>query len=107
MPDALGIAGDIIQGATALAGLMLVFIGNAVAGYSSYAKVQQQAVRAVYHQRAWFGFWGVFIAIIAVLLAVLAKWAGINGLAIAAVFFLLIALSWAGICAWSTAREIK
>jgi hypothetical protein len=36
MLDALGIAGDIIQGATALAGLMIVFIGNAVSGYSSY-----------------------------------------------------------------------
>lgn len=68
--DALGIAGDIIQGATALAGLMIVFIGNAVSGYSSYDKVQQRAVRDAFHQRAWFGFWGVFIAIVAVILAV-------------------------------------
>jgi uncharacterized membrane protein len=107
MLDALGIAGDIIQGATALAGLMIVFIGNAVSGYSSYDKVQQRAVRDAFRQRAWFGFWGVFVAIVAVLLAVLAKWTGANALAIAAAFLLLGALVWAGVCAWSTAREIK
>lgn len=107
MLDALGIAGDIIQGGTALAGLMIVFIGNATAGYSSFDKTQQKAVRDVFHQRAWFGFWGVFVAIIAVLLAVLAKWTGENSLAIAATFFLFGALAWAGVCAWSTAWEIK
>jgi hypothetical protein len=107
MPDALGIVGDIIQGATALAGLLIVFLGNAVAGYSSYEKVQQQAVRAVYGQRAWFGFWGVLIAILAATLALLAKWSETNGLAIAAVVFLFAALCWAGVCAWSTAREIR
>lgn len=107
MQDALGIAGDVIQGGAALAGLMIVFIGNAVSGYSSYEKVQQRAVRAVFHQRAWFGFWGVFIAITAVVLAVFAKWSGSNELAIAAAFFLLSALAWAGVCAWSTAREVK
>jgi hypothetical protein len=107
MLDSLGIAGDIIQGATALAGLMIVFIGNAVSGYSSYDKVQQRAVRDAFRQRAWFGFWGVFVSIVAVLLAVLAKWTGANALAIAAAFFLLGALVWAGVCAWSTAREIK
>lgn len=107
MLDALGIAGDIIQGATALAGLMIVFIGNAVSGYSSYDKVQQRAVHEAFHQRAWFGFWGVFIAILAVILAVLSKWTGSNEAAIAAAFLLLAALVWAGVCAWSTAREIK
>lgn len=107
MPDALGIAGDIIQGATALAGLMIVFLGNAVAGYSSYSKTQQNAVRDAFHQRAWFGFWGVFVAIAAVILSVLAKWTGSNDLAIAATFFLLGALVWAGVCAWSTAQEVK
>jgi hypothetical protein len=107
MLDALGIAGDIIQGATALAGLMIVFIGNAVSGYSSYDKVQQRAIRDAFHQRAWFGFWGVFVAIAAVLLAILAKWSASNEIAIAAAFFLLGALVWAGVCAWSTAREIK
>jgi len=105
--DALGISGDIIQGATALAGLIIVFLGNAVAGYSSYDKTQQRAVRDAFHQRAWFGFWGVIIAIATVLLAVLAKWSGSNGLATTAAFFLFGALVWAGVCAWSTAREIK
>lgn len=107
MLDALGIAGDIIQGATALAGLIIVFLGNAVAGYSAYDKVQQRAVRDAFHKRAWFGFWGVVIAIVAVLLAVIAKWSASNGIATAAVFFLFGALVWAGVCAWSTAQEIK
>jgi hypothetical protein len=69
--------------------------------------VQQKAVRDGFYQRAWFGFWGVFIAIVAVILAIFAKWSGSNALAIGAMFFLLGALVWAGVCAWSTAREIK
>jgi hypothetical protein len=107
MPDALGMAGDIIQGATALAGLMIVFIGNAIAGYGTYTKEQQKSVRSAYYQRAWFGFWGVIVAIVAAVLAILAKWNDINGLAIAAGFCLLGALVWAGVCALSTAREIR
>ena len=107
MPDALGIAGDIIQAGTALAGLLIVFLGSAVSGYASYDKTQQKAVRPSHHQRAWFGFWGVVVAIVSVALAVFAKWSSDGGLAIAAMFALLIALAWAGVCAWSTAREIK
>ena len=87
MLDSLAITGDIIQGATALAGLMIVFLGNAVSGYSAYDKVQQKAVRDAFRQRAWFGFWGVFVAIVAALLAILAKWNGIYWIATASIFF--------------------
>lgn len=107
MPDALGMAGDIIQGGAALAGLMIVFVGNAVAGFSTYSREQQNAVRAQYRQRAWFGFWGALLALLAAILAVISKWNGLNGVAIAAGFLLLAAFAWAGVCVWATAGEIK
>jgi hypothetical protein len=107
MPDALSIAGDIIQGAAALAGLMIVFVGNAVAGFATYTREQQNAVRAAYRQRAWFGFWGAILSLAAAVIAIISKWNGLNGAAIASGLLLLAALGWAGVCVWATAREIK
>lgn len=107
MLDALGIAGDIIQAAAALAGLLVVFTSNAVSGYSSFQKEHQRAVRAEYRKRAWFGFWGVLLAVTSVLAAVLAKMNSLNGLAIVAAVLLVMALGWSAVCAWYTAREVK
>jgi hypothetical protein len=107
MPDGMSIAGDIIQAAAALAGLLVIFVGNAVASFGTYTKPEQRSVLAVHKQRAWFGFLGVFLALSAVFLAVLAKWNDLNGLAVAAGILLLLALVWSAVCAWSAAREIK
>jgi hypothetical protein len=105
--DALGIAGDIIQAGAALAGLMLVFVGNAVAGFATFPKEDQRAVLSQFSQRACFGFWGVLVSLLAAFFAVLAKWNGVNALAIVAAILLIVALGWAGVCAWSTAKEVK
>jgi hypothetical protein len=107
MPDAIGMAGDIIQASAALAGLMIVFVGSAVASFGTFTREQQNAVRDVHRQRAWFGFWGAILALAAALAAVIAKWNGLNGLAIAAGYLLIASLGWAGVCVWATAREIK
>lgn len=106
MPDALGMAGDIIQAGAALSGLMIVFVGNAVAGYSTYTREQQNAVRSIYRQRAWFGFWGAMLALGAAALGVISKWNGLGGLAIAAGLLLLAAFGWAAVCVWATAKEV-
>lgn len=107
MINGLSIAGDIIQAAAALAGLLVIFVGNAVVSFGAYNKAEQRAVLAAHKQRAWFGFWGVVLALSAVLFAVLAKWNNLNGLAVLAGILLLIALVWAAVCAWSAAREVK
>lgn len=52
-------------------------------------------------------FWGALLALLAAILAVISKWNGLNGVAIAAGFLLLAAFAWAGVCVWATAGEIK
>ena len=71
---ALSLTGDVIAAGTALAGLVLVYLGSVSAGYASYERDQQRTVRAVYQRKAWFAVGGILLSILASGIAVLAKW---------------------------------
>jgi hypothetical protein len=57
--DATHIADELLTASTALAGLILVFVGSAVSGYDGYGAEQQQAVKAKYQRQGWLGFSGL------------------------------------------------
>jgi uncharacterized membrane protein len=107
MANPIELASDVVAGATALAGLVLVYLGAVASSFGSYEKQAQGAVRAAHQRRAWFAFLGVFCAIVAAALAVLGKWAENRCVAAASIVFLLVALVWGAITALLTALEVR
>jgi hypothetical protein len=74
MVDPVELAGDVVTGATALAGLVLVYLGMAVSGFAGFERDQQASVRARFQVRAWFAFVGMAFSILAAILALIGKW---------------------------------
>lgn len=65
-PDDLkNVLGQLFAGGTALAGLVLVFLGGILASYESYDPADRSAVKAQYKRRAWAAFWGFVGSLIA------------------------------------------
>ena len=104
---ALSLTGDVIAGGAALAGLILVYLGNVATIFGIYEKTQQHAVRKIYQRRAWFAFAGVSLAILASGLALAAKWIASGSLASASIVLLFLALIWAAIASFLIALEVK
>lgn len=107
MVDPVEISGDVVTGATALAGLVLVYLGSVAAGYAGFDAEQQRSVRASFQARGWFAFVGMVLAIIAAMLALVGKWLHNPCVAIAAIILLLLALLWGIAVAFLTIREVR
>ena len=105
MPSALGITGDVIVAATALAGFIFVYLGSVATSFDGYQKPEQHSVRGRYQVRAWLSFVGFALA--SALLALLAEWFQQACLAGSAVIFLFIALLFVLYVALATVREIS
>src|SRR5437763_1781484 len=74
MDRAHEIAGDILAAATALAGLLLVFMGAVSTAYASYEAQQQSAVLPQFRRRAWIAFAGFMLSVLSAISALAAKW---------------------------------
>lgn len=107
MLDPSDIAGDVISGGSALAGLILVYLGSLSTGYSGFDATQQHAVRDFYKKRATFAFIGFVATIIAVIAALFGKWFDIDSMTGAAGFVLIASLAWTIITAYFTMKEIE
>ena len=107
MPSALGVAGEIAGSATALAGLILVFLGAIASSFEAYSKQEQTTVKAVYQRRAWFAFVGFALSLSASVSALAAKWLSQACLAFVALVLLAIAFLWVTLAALSAVKEIK
>lgn len=68
------IADQLLTVSTALAGLILVFLGNSIAGYASYDAVQQASVRSQYRVRTALAIAGFVAALISALCALRFYW---------------------------------
>lgn len=66
-------SGDIASAATALGGLLLVFIGAVSTGYGSYDAAARKAVRKGFLVKGLLALAGFFLALIAAALAVAGK----------------------------------
>jgi hypothetical protein len=105
--DAAAVAGDVVTAATALAGLILVYLGSISASYGGFSSEQQNSVRASHQRRAWLAFVGFVFALVSAALAVTGKWIGIPCMETIAVVFLLITFLWGIGSALSTVLEIQ
>ena len=107
IPSAVEVSGDVITASTALAGLILVYLGATSTSYDSYEATERGAVRGRYQRRAWFAFTGFALALTSVLLALIGKWLHQDCAALAALVLFAVALFWALLAALFSVREIR
>ena len=71
--DIVSVAGDIAGAGTALAGLILVYLGAVAVRYETLDSTDQSSARDVYRRHAWRAFRGIVIALLAAIAALTAK----------------------------------
>lgn len=102
------ISGDLAAAATALAGLMLVFMGAVSTGFDAYDAAQQTAVKGKYLRRVWLAFAGFLSSLIAAACGLLGKWYQCDALVGWSLLILLLGgFSTAVVAAVVTARDVK
>jgi hypothetical protein len=72
--DLRGLAGDLFTGGTALAGLILVFLGGILSAYDSFPAEDKNFVRHRYRRNGTLALGGFLAALVAAILALIAKW---------------------------------
>ncbi|EXS71416.1 hypothetical protein BF95_03890 [Sphingobium sp. Ant17] len=105
--DGTGVAGEVVTAGTALAGLILIYIGSLVTAYGGYAATEQKSVKLRFLGRAWVSFVGFFLALLAAGLGVLGKWIASPCTGNVSVWVLLLAFGWAIFATVQAIREIK
>ena len=102
----LPLGGDIIAAGTALAGLILVYLGAVANEYGRFPTTDQRAVRDIFIRRAWFATFGIIFAISASGIALGGKflassfWVGLSA------FLLVLALIWSVVIAVMITSDI-
>jgi len=94
------LANQLLSAGTALAGLILVFLGVVFTAYESYEAPQKSAVRAKYRFRAWLAFAGLACVLCAAAGGMVANWsswsfwlyAGVTMLSAAFLLLVILAL---------------
>jgi uncharacterized membrane protein len=107
MTSAISIAGEVAGAATAMAGLILVFLGATSTSFDSYQKQEQNSVRKRYRQRAWSAFTGLSLSLLATFFALVSKWADSEAMAVTAFILLVAGLVFVVAVAITTVLEIK
>ena len=90
--DGAAVASDVVTAGTALAGLILIYIGSQVAAFEGRQPGgERNAVRFKILVRSWLAFVGFVLALGAAALAIIGKWLSSACAANAAVWVLLVA----------------
>ena len=100
-------AAEVASASTALAGLLLVYLGSLATSYGSFTPQERRAVRKSHYTRGWTAFCGMVICLLAAAAAIAAKWGPSEGLGDLAVVLLGIGFVFAGWSAYMTVSEIK
>ena len=96
--NGLSVSGEIVTAGTALAGLILIYIGALVTSYGSFAATEQKSVKGKFQQRAWLAFVGLVLSLLAATLAIIGKSVNDCCTANASVIVILAAFGWGAIC---------
>lgn len=105
--EAINIATDIITAGTALAGLLLVFLGNAVAEFGEYDAEATDVVSTRYKRKALSAFIGLSLALASVLLAFIGKIWSLSDVVALSCALLLSAFISTAVSAFTLMREIS
>ncbi len=101
------LGGDVVAGASALAGLFLVYLGNVATAFASYDKPAQAVVRKDFQARARLATAGIILAIISAGLALVGKWGDHDGIVSGAIILLLVSLILMALIAIIAVRDIR
>lgn len=106
--NGIGVAGEVVTAGTALAGLILIYIGSIATAYDARQPGgERTAVRPVFQARAWTAFVGFFLALLSAGLSVIGKWLNSACPANVAVWVLLAAFGWAIFATVQVVRGIR
>jgi hypothetical protein len=101
------LAGDIIAGSSAFAGLIIVYVGSVATAYSGYTREEQRTVRPKLRRRAAIAAVGVGLAACSSTLALCGKWASSNWMVGLAAILMIFTLAWGIGVAIESVREIR
>jgi|SRR5262245_52840151 len=104
--DSLNIAGETVAAASALAGLVIVYLGNLHNAFTHLPPEKQKRVRAQFQRRARISFEGVAISLAAAVLGVLGKSLCSEPVADLSTVLLFVAFWWGIRVAWMTRQEV-
>ncbi|MGN6818247.1 MAG: hypothetical protein ACTHJR_06205 [Sphingomonas sp.] len=104
--NGLNVSGEVVTAGTALAGLILIYIGSLVTVYGGYGATEQKSVKLRFLARAWIVFVGFILALLSAALAVLGKWLNSPCTGDVSVWVLLAAFAWAVFATVQAIREI-
>lgn len=106
--DGINVAGEVVTAGTALAGLILIYIGTLVTAFEARNPGgERNAVKLKLLGRAWLAFVGFTFALAATALAVIGKWLASPCSGNVAVWLLFIAFAFATFATVQAIREIK
>lgn len=103
----LEMASDIIGAGTAMAGLILVFLGSVSNGFEAYAPQERRAVVKKYQRRSWAAFIAFSLALGAAFLGLLSKWLQVICLTSAGLVLLILSFVAVVAIGLVEVREIK
>ncbi len=96
----------LFSGGSALAGLILVFLGATINAFDSYSPVEKQSVRKKYRLRARISFLGFISAILCALSALAWNWISLPFLEYVSLTAILISFIFAVVLAVLTVKEV-
>lgn len=105
--DGISASGEVVTAGTALAGLILIYIGSLVTAYGGYQPQEQRSVRFRFLARAWIAFVGFFLSLFAAALGVIGKWIASPCVGNVSVWVLLAGFGWAVFATVQAIREMK
>ncbi|MCP3472406.1 hypothetical protein NLM33_19015 [Bradyrhizobium sp. CCGUVB1N3] len=107
MEGLIEVGGDISAAATALAGLLLVFLGAIAVAFEGYQPQERNPIRGRYQRRAWLGFVGFVFAILAAATGIAGKAFHQECIALIGALCLVVALIMSLLVALFSALEIR
>jgi hypothetical protein len=104
--NSVSIAGEVVTAATALAGLILVYLGSLASDYASYQPQEKKTVKPKIQKRALVSFVGLIISLSSAFLGVIGKWIPSENVSDVSTMLLLVAFAWGAWIAYMTFAEI-
>lgn len=104
--NGITVAGEVASAGTALAGLILIYIGSLATSFGSYQASEQKSVRGRFLTRSWIAFVGFALALLSAALSIIAKWVASPCMGNVSVWVLLAAFLWAVFATVQAIREM-
>ena len=101
------VASDIVACGSALAGLLLVYMGALASAFSGFELQEKRAVLRSHQLRAWFAFVGLAFALLSVILGLAGRWLNMLCIEVNAMVFIVLSFAWVVTVATLTVLEIR